>query len=316
MDEIVYSVAAWRGPASDWLLLSGQASGLRLSRDGGNTWVDAYASLRLEQHLPTMVVAFEPVSAEQSDQGHTGAPTIFAGVPGGVLSSVDAGETWHVARLPEPPPVVSCLAISPSFIQDGVVLAGTVEDGVFRSADRGRSWSRWNFGLLDLNVLALAISPRFADDETLFAGTETGIFRSTNGGRAWREVDFPLDLAPVLSLGVSPCYQQDGLLFAGTETEGLFLSRDRGKTWALASDLFAGQTVNAVLVDQSPSGDVRCLGLTEDRLIVSRDAGQTWTAWEKPVPEGASLSCVAAPEGLSRGSRLLAGTADGRVLWI
>jgi photosystem II stability/assembly factor-like uncharacterized protein len=197
-----------------------------------------------------------------------------------------------------------------------VTLAGTVEDGVFRSADRGRSWTRWNFGLLDLNVLALAISPGFAEDETLFAGTETGIFRSTNGGRAWREVDFSMDLAPVLSLGISPCFTEDRLIFAGTEANGLHLSRDGGKTWSPAGELFEGATVNAILVDGSAGGSIRCLVLTEDRLLVSRDSGHAWKEWESPLPEDASVSCAAAPDGLARGARLLLGTVEGNVFWI
>ncbi len=314
MPEIVYCVAATPKSSAPGLLLAGKDTGLHLSRDGGKTWEFAYESLGLAASLPTMVIALAP-DAESRGVG------IFAGVPGGVLGSFDGGKTWQVARFPEPPPVVSCLAASPCLGQDGVILAGTVEDGVFRSADRGRSWSRWNFGLLDMNVLALAISPGFAEDETLFAGTETGVFRSTNGGRAWREVDFPMDLAPVLSLAVSPGYVQDGLILAGTEAYGLHLSRDRGKTWQPASELFEGATVNAILADGSTAGEVRLLALTSDRLLVSRDSGQTWGDWEIPVTSGigiseVSISCVAAPEGLAEGAPLLAGTAEGEVLWI
>ncbi len=119
-----------------------------------------------------------------------------------------------------PPPFVHSLAVSPQFAQDGVVLAGTMEDGVFRSGDRGAQWAAWNFGLLDLSVLCLSMSPAYADDETVFAGTDSGIFRSMNGGRAWRELEFPPDWAPVLSLALSPGFGADGMLFAGTEFGG------------------------------------------------------------------------------------------------
>jgi photosystem II stability/assembly factor-like uncharacterized protein len=309
MPEIVYCVAVTQKFPSAGLALAGKDSGLVISRDGAKTWRFAYQSLGLTLALPTMVLALAP----EEDDRQAG---IFAGVPGGVLSSLDGGETWVAAQLPEPPPVVSCLAISPCFAQDGVLLAGTVEDGVFRSADRGRSWSRWNFGLLDLNVLALAISPGYAEDETLFAGTETGIFRSTNGGRAWREVDFPMDLAPVLSLGISPFYHQDGLILAGTEMNGLHLSRDRGKTWQPASGIFEGETINAILVEGAAVGQVRLLALTSDRLLVSRDNGETWGEWENSVPEEVGISCLVAPSGLASGSPLLAGTGDGELLWI
>jgi len=81
-------------------------------------------------------------------------------------------------------PLISALATSPNFADDGTILAGSIEDGVFCSMDRGVQWAAWNFGLLDLHVLCMALSPHFGRDETVFVGTETGLFRSTNGGHA------------------------------------------------------------------------------------------------------------------------------------
>jgi photosystem II stability/assembly factor-like uncharacterized protein len=313
MDDMVYAVAVVRRGAAGEVILAGQSSGLKRSLDGGLTWEDALVSLGLPASLPVMALGVEGPT-EGGEAGDRLA--VFAGAPGGVLSSTDGAATWTAARLPEPPPVVSSLAVSPAFTRDGVVLAGTVEDGVFRSADRGRTWTRWNFGLLDLNVLALAISPDFTADETLFAGTESGVFCSTNGGRAWREVNFPMDLAPVLCLAVSPHYLQDRLIFAGTEASGLQLSRDAGKTWSLAADLFDGATVNAILLEQAPGAPLHCLVLVDDRLVISRDAGLTWGNWETPLPENSSVTCVAAPCGLAQGNRILVGTVEGEVLWI
>jgi photosystem II stability/assembly factor-like uncharacterized protein len=313
MHDIVYTLAAVRSGISasppNGLILAGRESGLYLSRDGGKTWEDAYKKLDLPTNLPTMTLALAPEAEGQRQ-------AVFAGVPGGVLSSFDDGQSWQVARFPEPPPIISCLAVSPVIDQDGVILAGTVEDGVFRSADRGRSWARWNFGLLDLNVLSLAISPQFSQDETIFAGTETGVFRSTNGGRAWREVDFPMDLAPVLSLAVSPHSTQDGLIFSGTEGNGLHLSSDRGKSWRLVSDLFTGATINTLLVEAAGAGPFRLLALTDEQLLVSRDSGVTWGEWERQAPEEAGISCLVAPHGLAAGAPILAGTVEGEVLWI
>ena len=310
MEEIVYALAATPLAASPRLIFAGRASGLYCSKDGGQTWQDALEQLELMDRLPVMTIAL--------GKGESGSEplSVFAGAPGGVLLSLDGGETWQVGKLPDPPPVVSCLALSPNISRDGVILAGTVEDGVFRSADQGRSWARWNFGLLDQSVFALAISPDFSQDETLFAGTETGIFRSANSGRSWREVNFPGDLAPVLSLALSPRYPQDGLILAGTEANGLILSQDHGRTWAPTGSLYSTATVNAILVDGNDQNETRFLALTDQGLIVSRDRGQTWMEWEKPASEEIGISCVAAPQGLAEGAPLLVGTVDGQVLWI
>ena len=155
----------------------------------------------------------------------------FAGVPGGVLLSMDAGINWTPTWLASPPPMVSAMAISPNYSEDGVVFVGTAEDGVFRSADRGSHWTRWNFGLLDLTAYCMGVSPDYAVDETLYIGVESGIFCSTNGGRAWREVDLPVGYDAVLSLALSPDFAEDGVIFAGTESNGLLYSEDKGRTW-------------------------------------------------------------------------------------
>jgi len=193
------------------------------------------------------------------------------------------------------------------------VLAATMEDGVFRSADRGVHWATWNFGLLDLNVLCLAISPDFAHDETLFAGTGSGIFRSANGGRAWREVDLPTEFAPVLSLALSPHYTQDGTLFAGTEAHGLFRSTDRGRTWTRLGKKILNEAVNAIVLSPDFSSKPESLVLTSEHLLVSRDGGQSWLAWEAGGSLEQEAACVAAPQGLDPGAPLLVGLVNGEV---
>ena len=166
------------------ICFAARTSGLYRSEDGGLTWHPAYASLGINEPLPTMAVATPgDFETEQS---------VFAGVIGGILRSRDGGISWESIQLPAPPPAIVAMIASPNYPQDGMLFAGTMEDGVLCSADRGRHWVAWNFGLFDLNVLCFGISPNFASDETLFAGTQTGLFRSTNGGRAWREVDLPI----------------------------------------------------------------------------------------------------------------------------
>ena len=118
------------------------------------------------ESLATPAVAVSP--AFLSDR------TVFAGVNGAILRSLDGGATWQYAALRTPPPVVTCLAVSPNYEEDGIAFAGALQDGVFRTADRGGRWASWNFGLIDLGVLCLALSPAFGRDDTLFAGTETG----------------------------------------------------------------------------------------------------------------------------------------------
>jgi photosystem II stability/assembly factor-like uncharacterized protein len=261
--------------------------------------------------LPTMVVAVSPDFA--SDR------RVFAGVAGGVMRSIDAGQTWEGILLPDPPPIVSALAVSPGFDRDSILLAGTLEDGVFRSADRGGRWARWNFGLLDLQVYCMALSHGFANDETVFVGTESGMFRSTNGGRAWREVGFSPELAPVLSLAISPDYANEGkdegsgALFAGTESHGLYRSEDGGRTWTRLGKDTITEPVNGILLSPGISSPPTILVALSDRLLVSRDGGESWSDWGTGATLESGITCVAAPLGLDEGSPVLVGLSEGGV---
>lgn len=265
--DTVYALAASPNVAQDGVCFAGRASGFYRSEDGGRTWGFAFESLPYADAIAATSIAVSPNFV--SDQ------TVFVGAKGGVLYSHDGGLTWHEAAFPGPMPLVSRLAVSPNYANDGVTLAATMEDGMFCSTDRGRSWLPWNFGLLDMNVLSLAVSPGYASDETVFVGTETGLYRSTNGGRAWRETSFDTDHAPVLSLTVSPDFCNDNTLFAGTEANGIFCSKDRGDTWMqLPNDLMSG-AVNDLWI-----GPDRLYALLDTTVVVSYDSGGTWSIWK------------------------------------
>jgi photosystem II stability/assembly factor-like uncharacterized protein len=290
--DIVYALAASAGGPC----FAARHSGLWRSEDQGLTWQQIEVLPDEPDQLTVTAVA---VSPDFQNDGN-----IFAGVPGGILRSSDGGAQFSFAALAVPPPSISALALSPSYAQDGIVFAATLEDGMFRSHDRGRSWQAWHFGLFDMNVLCIAISPAFSQDRTVYVGTETGIFCSRNGGRAWQEIGFENELAPVLSLAVSPQFAEDGILFAGTEAAGLFRSDNMGDSWQLVLE---SEVVNYVLA--APD----LLAATDDRLWRSGDSGQTWTS-QTPTGLGDAVITAAALSGPTLDSPLLIGLSDGQIL--
>lgn len=304
VQDIVFSLATSPNFALDGLCFAARQSGLYRSRDSGRTWRSAYDQFNLGT-LPTTAVIVSP--AFETDK------SVFAGVAGSVLRSLDGGQTWQVVMLGSPPPQISTLVLSPGFIDDEVLWAGTLEDGVFCSQDRGYRWAAWNFGLLDLNILCMAASPNFSNDETLFVGTGSGIFRSTNGGRAWREIDLDPELAPVLSVAVSPDHTKDGVLFAGTESCGLMRSSDRGNTWQRVGAEAITEPVNAIILSPEFHAKPDVLVLLSDAILISHDGGQSWSRLHSSLWSEYGATCVAAPDGLSPDATLLVGFMGGHI---
>jgi photosystem II stability/assembly factor-like uncharacterized protein len=290
------------------LLFAARASGLYVSINGKN-WASATQSLDIHETYSATAVAVSPdFQTERS---------VFLGMAGGILYSENGGQTWNAGRLPSPPPVISCLAVSPNYLQDGILLAGTLEDGVLRSSDRGQNWISWNFGLLDLGVMCLAISPDFAEDETVFAGTESGLFRSTNGGRAWREVSLPFGYDPVMCLALSPApsrqKEKEGVLFVGTEGLGLFCSNDGGEAWKRLGEEQIQDMVQSILVTPESGGESGILVVVDGSVLLSWDGGQVWEPlWADITAERLAVT-VLAQHGLQPGKKAWLGLVNGDV---
>jgi photosystem II stability/assembly factor-like uncharacterized protein len=227
------------------------------------------------------------------------------------LRSEDGGKSWQIIEFPAPPPVVSSLALSPTYADDGLVLAGTLADGVFLSANRGRHWVAWNFGLFDPHILCIALSPDFNRDRTVVAGVETGLFRSHNGGRSWQDMALPVDDA-ILSLALSPGYADDGTVLIGTETRGLFSSQDEGKTWQSLGEGLV--TVNNIIISAETSSNPGILALLSDNLLISRDGGISWVEVPHNLDLSQGTTSFVAPQGLGANAPVLVGLAEGGVV--
>ena len=246
MSEVEYVPvdAVYGLSANDTYIFAARGSGLYRSADHGASWQNMTSSIA--DHIATTVVI-------------TANRTVIAGTNGAVLWSDDEGENWRLTGLASPPPLITSLAISPNYIEDGTVFAGTAEDGVFVSTDRGQQWVPWNFGLIDLDVDCLAISPNFLSDQMILTGTQTGIFQSQDGGKSWHETLFPMNTAPVLSLAFA-----SNQIIAGTESHGLLVSENAGKEWRTLTEL---AEVNSKTIHMIQTNGEYMTILTDDALL-------------------------------------------------
>ncbi|MDQ3695647.1 MAG: hypothetical protein M3464_18820 [Chloroflexota bacterium] len=275
--DMTHAVAIAPGFEQDDLTLSARDSGIWASADDGLTWRQVFGADSPDQRITATSLAVIPAI--------TGPWTILAGAFGSVVKSIDGGRQWRAVVLPHPAPLVTCLAVSPAYADDGVVLAGTLEDGVLRSDDRGEHWKRWNFGLLDFSVYTITPSPAFAQDDTLLAGTETALFKSENGGRSWRETTFPESAAPVLALTVD----DRGTLWAGTDGHGIWHSTDDGASWYRADDGAIEDAVNSFVVTKH-----LMLAVLPEAILASHDQGRHWHPAITNLSDGGGIAGVAA----------------------
>jgi hypothetical protein len=300
-EDVIYQFAApagW-GRASRRPCFAAGMAGLSVSRNAGKN---------LDQALPTLSVAVAP------GPGHELA--VFAGYNGGLLRSLDSGATWENIVFPGPPPALIALSVSPNYLEDGLVFAGTLADGVFYSADRGAHWKTGNLGLIDMNVLCLGISPDFERQPTLLAGTQSGLFCSRNAGRSWREAELPIGYDAVLSLALSPNFGKDGTLWAGTETQGLLCSEDSGGRWRRVGQPALANSINQIVLGPARSGrrHANLLVLHDGGLSTSQDGGATWHAWPAAALEQEGATAVLAPRGFGAGQPVLVGLVSGRAI--
>lgn len=229
--------------------------GVARSSDGGKTFV--------------VLKGIEGESVRALALAPSDARVIAAGTPTGVFLSRDGGKGWtritpeHHLELRN----VESLVFDPA--DSKVLYVGTRHLG-WKTTDGGAKWLPVHDGMIDdSDVMTLTID-RW-DPRTLYATACSGIYRSTEGAKGWTKLPgIPFSSRRTRAFSQSADYLN--LLLAGT-TEGLYISKNRGTSWRLATPKTL--IVNAVLVQ--PSGTI-ILGTEGAGVLRSMDLGNTWVA--------------------------------------
>jgi photosystem II stability/assembly factor-like uncharacterized protein len=272
-------------------LFAGTPSGLRLSRDWGNTWerrdpaaadgLETAGAVRVILPLgPTVFLGGEGGLYESDDFGlkwerlgvlgsvqcillsryYNIEPTIFAGTREGLLKSDDGGHTFHATALRGTP--VTRLE------WPGPALVAATGRGVLVSTDSGASFGGPGEGLPSGGVRALALSSFYPIDPVIFAGVGShGVFRSGDGARTWTAAGLPDHLVTDLAW-LGP------FLYAVTD-RGLYRTEDMGGFWTPLRDGLNGVVPIRIFFPAAPSGAEAFLG-TDRGIYRTPDGGQHW----------------------------------------
>lgn len=305
-------------PETPPLLAVGGDDGVRLSRDGGQTWVsvgvDTPGLVQVES------LAFDPSDSK----------TLYAGTWRQAFRTRDGGMTW--------------LRIAEGMVLDATIYTWDFDSldpkdiwistcgWVYRTRDGGDRWTRVKNGFTNRRSHSIRRDPNRSG--VLYAGTVGGLHRSTDGGQTWSRISRESLVVTALEVDRST-----GRLYIGTEGEGAFYSDDAGMTLAPGSVGLAEGRVSDLVPDPGdptrvfffrayggeesgvweaqglrvrrvsrdalpPSASLAAYRNGEGKTIlvlssssgvkVSSDGGEKWIAPEKP-PSGSPISLFGAP---------------------
>ncbi|MBI5539545.1 MAG: family 16 glycosylhydrolase [Bacteroidia bacterium] len=178
-------------------IFAGSNSGVFLSTDNGNSWI--------QKGLSTYKIIAIATSGNN----------IFASTYGydGVFLSTDNGNSWVDINNGLPETNIQTLTISGNNI-----FAGTNENGVFLSTNNGSSWTQK--GLFGYGITALVVN-----GSEIFAGTvNNGVFYSANNGSSWSQKG-------LFGYGITALAINSQNICASTNNDKVFLSFDNGNLW-------------------------------------------------------------------------------------
>lgn len=203
---------------------------------------------------------------------------------------------------------VAALAISPHFLQDGIVLAATGA-GLFRSTDGGQQWVCQQEGLSDPRVTTVTFAPA---TPVAFSATADGrLFQSPDRGASWQEVTSWAGLGWINAIAPSPHFATDQTLFVATN-EGVFRSQDGGQSWE--SSTFGLLDLEILCLACAPNfaeSQLLWAGSALGGLYRSRNGARSWRDAGQGLPDMA-MQCIAVSPNFVVDQTLYVGTeSDG-----
>lgn len=212
--------------------------------------------------------------------------TAYAATMQSVWFSRDEGTSW--SRLPTPTggfyneARTWCVTTHPD--RPGELLAGS-DQGLYRYTEEKGRFDYIASPMDSLHILRMAQDPH--DPDFIICGTRPAeIFISEDNGASWSRAKLDaatecwfINTSRVTSIHFDP-FDRD-TIWMTVEIDGVFVSRDRGKTWAI---VIRGLHDNDAhdLVFRKRDGVKTILCSTEDGVHRSTDEGQTWEHLDIP----------------------------------
>ncbi|HFQ95678.1 MAG TPA: hypothetical protein ENK30_03810, partial [Anaerolineae bacterium] len=248
------------------------------SDDGGVTWSSVGNGI---PGAPTGALA----SLDDSADGlKWAAPSfrIFAGkkhTPWYPLETFPYGAIGYFRR--------SELMLSPTFSQDGIVMAGKAI-----SRDGGENWEVLSDVFNDITPRAIAFAPDFSRSHTILAAGESTdwgwhpsrLWISEDGGFNWRRLSLSRN-GIIFAIAFDANWAQNRTVYLAMEN-GVLRSTDGGASWEWPSDALLGTNVVGLVSRQERNGSRLYAATSTAGVFVSDDQGNTWREFNHRLPRG------------------------------
>ncbi|HET7153522.1 MAG TPA: hypothetical protein VFJ29_07120, partial [Candidatus Kapabacteria bacterium] len=160
----------------------------------------------------------------------------------------------------------------------GNIYAAIYPKGVYRSSDNGTTWKSLSNGL-DTVLINYNRFFRVKDNTLFLQTTGNSFFTSTDNGDSWKLLNYKIDSNRITAIVIS----DSGYIFAGTRDSGVYLSKDKGKTWKATS--FGNHQIGSMVITAYNHLIVTSPDMSGNYWpYVSTDNGNYWQAC--PVPTG------------------------------
>lgn len=301
----------WHSLSSDpsgTVLVAGEAPNglIWVSADGGATWTSGNST---------------PGVWIWSDVSDNGALIVAVRFNGGMYTSTDQGVTWtRVTSSPLVYDVAGQAFESVTVSHDGQRIAAVIQNGnIVLSNDGAATWAAAVLPVAPQNRWWRGIDSS-ADGSVLVAASHNGeVYLSSDAGVTWSQITVAVGTpaAAVVETWYRVTISDDGNTIAlaantfggaaGAPGTGIYVSHDRGASWARGVTLTADYTGLAVSADgQTIAATMSNLNATPGQVLLSDDGGVTFTPQTMPGTDTNWRAIAMADSG----NRLVAATGQ------
>ena len=284
-----FSVRAFAIDPSDAnFLVAGGLTGVYRSRDGGKSWTKISEQANVES------LAIDPRDHDR----------IYIGTWRQGWRTDDGAKTWkHIANGMVLDTDMFSITIDPE-TPDNIWVATC--GWVYNTNNGGDLWTRYRDGFNNRRIHDVKIDP--CDKKTVYAGSVAGLYRSDDAGKLW----YPVSDENLVVNSVVLHPQRPQRIILGIEGDGVYVSHNRGKTFARSSDGLHNLRITTIATDPFEKHRVYAavaFGGTASGFYRSDDAGKTWKRESSTaLPEVLTLDIATEADA---DVKFLAGTEKG-----